>query len=104
WRRNLTAIAWIGTMAGLVTAAALFRESHDAATWVVSTLAIAAAIEFSACRDHWLSLRWAVALFADFVVVALVFGLRSPVGPSLGAEMALLAIYAGSTMGRAIVR
>jgi hypothetical protein len=104
WRRNLTAIAWIGTMAGLVTAGALFRESHDAATWVLSTLAIAAAIEFSACRDHWLSLRWAVAVFADFVAAALVFGVRAPMGLSLGAGVALLAIYAASTVDRTIVR
>ena len=33
WRRNLHVIAWIGTLAGLMTASALFRETHDAAAW-----------------------------------------------------------------------
>ena len=87
WRRNLTPIAWIATLAGLVTTTALFRETHDATVWAVSVLAMAAATEFAACRDHWLGLRWVVALAADFTgaVVTLLTGAGSADGRRAGA-------------------
>ena len=108
WKRNVTAIAWIATISGLLTATALFRETHDAITWVATVLAIALAVEISACRDHWLSLRWIVAMSADFTVLVItVLALRSN-GPApnlvLGAQIALLTIYLASTVDRTIFR
>ena len=106
WKRNLTPIAWIATLAGLVTAMALFRETHDATVWAVSVLAMAAATEFAACRDHWLGLRWVVALAADFtvVVVTLAPALAPPTGVLLGLQLALLTIYLSSTIDRTLLR
>jgi hypothetical protein len=114
WRRNLTAIAWIGAAAGLVTATALYRETHDAGAWAATMLLIAVAVEFSACRDHWLSLRWIVAFAADLTVLLLLLlatrpavpGVFTPPSPGLvlGAQIALLTIYLSSTVDRTILR
>ena len=106
WRRNLTAIAWIATLAGLVTTTALFRETHDVTVWAVSILVIAAAAEFAACRDHWLGLRWMVALAADFAL--LLVTLAPTLAPAtlvvLGLQSALLTIYMASTIDRTLLR
>lgn len=114
WRRNLTAIAWIGATVGLVTATALYRETHDAGAWVSTMLVIAVAVEFSACRDHWLSLRWIVAFAADLTVLLLLLLATRPAVPDvftppspglvLGAQIALLTIYLSSTVDRTILR
>jgi hypothetical protein len=106
WKRNLTAIAWIATLAGLATTTALFRETHNVAAWAVSVLTIAAAAEFAACRDHWLGLRWVVALAADFsvLVVTLQTTLAPPAGVVLGLQLALLTIYLSSTIDRTLLR
>ncbi len=104
WRRNLTAIAWVVTLSGILTATALYRETHDAQAWVVTVLAIAAAVEFSACRDHWLSLRWVVALAADLVLLLLNVNTGVPAAFQLATQAALLAIYLSSTFDRTILR
>jgi hypothetical protein len=115
WRRNVTSIAWITTLAGLFTVTALFRETHDGVIWVAAVLAIAAAVEFSACRDHWLSLRWVVAITADLSVLMLSFlalravdpttGIQPPAsGMVLATQIALLTIYLSSTVDRTLLR
>ncbi|MBZ5625548.1 MAG: hypothetical protein LAQ69_43660, partial [Acidobacteriia bacterium] len=58
WRKNLLIVSTIGTLAGLGTAAALLVATHDVLPFTVVFLAIAAAVEVSACLDHWLSERW----------------------------------------------
>lgn len=105
-RRKVSAVGWIGTLAALVTLSALFRESQDAEAWVASTLLIAAAVELSACRDAWLSLRWVVALFADFLLLAVTFVLArsAPADLVIGAQLGLAAIYIASTIDRTIIR
>ncbi|MCC6419710.1 MAG: hypothetical protein IT429_15870 [Gemmataceae bacterium] len=115
WRRNISSIAWISTIAGLVTATALFRESHDAVVWTGSILAIALAVEISACRDRWLSLRWIVALAANLSVLTLAWmGSRAGepgevvqppgAGMVLAAQILLLTIYIASTVDRTLFR
>ena len=115
WRRNLTAIAWIATLAGLLTATALFRETHDVTVWSVTILVIAAATEFSACRDHWLGLRWIVAIAADMAILMVtLLAMRAPdatqvvaapaPGAVLGIQFALLTIYLSSTIDRTLLR
>jgi hypothetical protein len=115
WKRNVTAIAWIVTLAALLTACALFRETHDASLWAITLLVVALAVEICACRDHWLGLRWIAAIAADFGVLALTeFALRAtggsgvlaPIHPGtvLGAQIALLTIYLASTVDRTIFR
>jgi hypothetical protein len=114
WRHNVTAIAWVATLVALVTAFGIFRESHDGRAWVLTVLAIATAVEFSACRDHWLSLRWLAALTADMTVLTLtVIATRrypleggSLISPAfvLGAQVALVSIYLASTIDRTLIR
>jgi hypothetical protein len=115
WKRSITSIAWIVTLTALGSAMALFRESHDAASWVGTILLVAIAVEFSACRDHWLTLRWVVAVAADLTVLLLTImttmepSSASSVAPAgaalvLGAQIALLTIYLSSTGDRTIVR
>lgn len=111
WQHKLTGIACVATLAGLATSVALFRETHDAAAWAATVLAIAAAIEFSACRDHWLGLRWAAAVTSDLTILILtVLALRARdqtlvSGPlALGAQVALLGVYLISTADRTLLR
>ena len=113
WKRNVTSIAWIATLAGLLTVTALFRERHDSAAWMGGVLFIAMAVEISACRDHWLSLRWMTAIAADLtVLVSTLFvtawGTPPAWAPSpvllLAAQIALLTIYLASTVDRTILR
>lgn len=115
WRHSVNGIAWVVTLAGIVTAVAIFREIHDGRAWAVGVLLIAAGVEFSACRDHWLGLRWVAALNADFTVLALTLLMtRQQAGPdavamlsplfALGLQVALLAIYLASTADRTLIR
>jgi len=108
WKRNVNAIAWISTIAAIATATALFRETHDAITWAVTILVIALAIEISACRDHWLSLRWIAAIAADLTIMIVTMLAVRPNGPAvnlvLAAQIALLTIYVASTVDRTILR
>ena len=55
WRKDLLIVATIATLAGLGTAAALLVATHDVVPFTFVFLAIAAAVEVSACLDHWLS-------------------------------------------------
>jgi hypothetical protein len=114
WKRMTSSIAWIVTLAGLVTTVALFRQTHDLRSCVAATLAIAVAVEVSACRDHWIGLRWIVAMAADIVVLMLTWlGSRPPYpgqvvevgsGTVLAGQIALLTIYLASTVDRTIFR
>lgn len=115
WRKNSSALAWIVTLASLAIATALFSEMHDLPAWVVTVLSIAAAVEVCACRDHWLSLRWIVAMAADLTVVMLTFiASRGAApeqvvqGPALGLtltlQFSLLIVYLASTIDRTLLR
>ncbi|MBS1877478.1 MAG: hypothetical protein JSU00_29975 [Acidobacteria bacterium] len=110
WRDKITAIAWIATVCGLLTAMALFRETQDIPAWMLTTLIVAATVEFSACRDHWLGLRWMVALLANLNVAALVFVMvraNDPDAPSRWATaiaIALAGIYVASAVDRSALR
>ncbi|MBZ5586287.1 MAG: hypothetical protein LAQ30_29695, partial [Acidobacteriia bacterium] len=69
WRKNLLVVATIATLAGLGTAAGLLVATHDALPFTFVFLATAAAVEISACLDHWLSERWLAATAADLSVL-----------------------------------
>jgi hypothetical protein len=112
WRHNLTSVAWVATLTGLLTPMALFRETHDGHAWAMSVLAVAAAVEFSACRDHWLGLRWVAAGAADLTIFMLtVLATTRADNPAiataqfvLGSQVALLGIYLASTADRTLIR
>lgn len=115
WRKNLLILATIVTIAGLGTAAGLLIATHDVLPFTFVFLAIAAAVEASACLDHWLSERWLAAAMADLSILLATWlvtnerGLPEAYAPIphpwlLGAQVALLVIYLSSTIVRTLLR
>jgi hypothetical protein len=115
WRKNLLIVATFATLAGLGTSAALLVATHDALPFTYVLLAIAAAVEVSACLDHWLSERWLSATAADLAVLFCTWLVTNPRGlpeayapiphgALLGAQVALLGIYLAGTIVRTLLR
>lgn len=115
WRKNLLAVATIVTLAALATTAGLLIATHNVVPFTLVFVVIAAAVEVSACLEHWLSERWLAALSADLAVllatwlVTREYGLPAiyapiPRGGLLGLQVALLAIYFASTVVRTLFR
>jgi hypothetical protein len=115
WRKASSALAWVVTLASLAIATALFSEMHDLPAWVVTVLSICAAVEVCACRDHWLGLRWIVAMAADLAVLMLtVIATRGGAADqvvqapalwlTLTLQFSLLTIYLMSTVDRTLLR
>jgi hypothetical protein len=115
WRKDLLIVATFATLAGLGTSAALLLSTLDVLPFTFVFLAIALAMEVSACLNHWLSERWLTATAADLAVLLatwLVTNERGvpegyaaiPHAALLGAQVALLAIYLSSTIVRTLLR
>jgi hypothetical protein len=115
WRKNILIPATIATLAGVGTSGALLMATYDVLPFTFVLLAIAAAVEISACLDHWLSERWLAASAADLSVllatwlVTREYGLPPgyapiPHGWLLAALCALLAVYLSSTIVRTLLR
>lgn len=115
WRRNLAPVAWVTTLAGLGAAIALLMTTKDLLPFVTALLALAAAVEVSACFEHWLKERWVLALAADFAVLLLTFAAMRgtgwppayvPVGQVaiIAVQAALLGIYLAGTAARTLWR
>jgi hypothetical protein len=115
WRKNLLIVATIATLAGLGTAAALLIATHDVLPFTFVFLATAAAVEISACLDHWLSERWLAATAADLAVLLATWLVTNESGLPQGyapiphgwlaaAQAALLGIYLAGTIVRTLLR
>jgi len=115
WRKSLLIVSTFATLASLGTGAALLFATDDVLPFAFLALAVAAAIEASACLDHYLSERWLGAVAADLsVLVATLLvtnehGLPSGYAPIpsvwlLTAQVALLAIYLSSIIVRTLLR
>jgi len=115
WRKSLLIVSTLATLAALGTAAALLIATRDVLPFTLLFLAVAAAIEASACLDHWLSERWAAAAAADLSVLLatwLATNARGlPPGYAdiphpwlLAAQVALLVIYLSSVIIRTLLR
>jgi hypothetical protein len=115
WRRNLLSVATIGTLTGLGTAGALLVGTHDVVPFATVFLAIAAAVEVSACLEHWLTERWLAAAAADAAVLLATWLVTNPRGlpdayapiPGwwlVGAQIGLLGLYLASTLIRTLYR
>ena len=115
WRKNLSIIAWATTLAGMGTAAALLVGTRDVVPFTLALLAIAAAIEFSACCDHWVGERWIAALLVDLSVLLLTYLVvrrggvpdgYAPLRPAavVAIQIALLIVYLASTAVRTLFR
>ena len=116
WKKGgLSIVAAFAMLAGVGVCAALLVATHDAIPFTFALLAIAATVEASACLNHWLSGHWLAALAADLAVLLATWLVTNPRGvpeawvpiahPALlAAQVALLAIYLGSTGFRTLFR
>src|SRR5579871_92659 len=115
WRKSLLIVSTFATLASLGTGAALLLATHDVLPFTFLFLAVAAAIEVSACLDHYLSERWPGAIAADLSVLLATWlvtnerGLPDgyapiPVGWLFTAQVALLTIYLSSIIVRTLLR
>ncbi len=115
WRKDLLIVATFATLAGLGTSIALLLATEDVLPFTFVLLAIALAMEVSACLNHWMSGRWLTAAAADLAVLLATWlvtnerGLPEgyvaiPHSALLAAQVALLAIYLSSTIVRTLLR
>lgn len=115
WRKNQTAVAMIGSLAGMLLSAAFLIRTHDVVPYTAGLLALAAAVEVSACLEHYLGERWIVAGLANLAVLLLTFVATRPPGSlegyapvdrtqAIGTHVALVGIYLASTMVRTLLR
>jgi hypothetical protein len=115
WRNNLSMIAWITTLAGLMGAIGLLVATHDLLPFTCMLLALAAAVEISACFEHWVNERWIVAAGADLAVLITTLLVTRPAGlpqgyfpigraEVIGLQIALLGIYLSGMIVRTLWR
>jgi hypothetical protein len=115
WRKDLLIVATFATLAGVGTSIALLLATEDVLPFTFVLLAVALAVEVSACLNHWMSGRWFVASAADLAVLLATWlvtnerGLPEgyaaiPHSALLAAQVALLAIYLSSTIVRTLLR
>lgn len=115
WQRSLREIVWVTVLAGLMTAIALLVVTHNVVPFTVALLAMAAAVEICACRDHWLDVRGIVAMTVNLAVLLATWlvsrkgGLPEGYAP-VGAmalfliQTALVVVYLASTAFRTLLR
>lgn len=115
WRKNLTAVALISSMAGLFLSGALLLKTHDLLPYTTTLLILALAVEASACLEHYLGERWVVAALADLAVLLMTFVATRPPGSLegyvpldrgavLAVQISLVLIYLASTFVRTLGR
>ena len=115
WRKSLLIVSTFATLAAVGTAGGLLAATHNILPFTFLFLAVAAAIEASACLEHWLSERWLGATAADLSVLLATWLVTNPHGLPEGyaaiphawlltAQVALLTIYLSSTIVRTLFR
>jgi hypothetical protein len=116
WKRDLSLIAWIATLAAAGTALALMLATHDLAPFLLALLAMTAATELAASRDRWLWLRVPLAAAINLPVWMLLYIYSNPEAKAQGAYADLpallvlllgclpFAVYALSILYRTTVR
>lgn len=114
WRKNVSVIAWIAMLAGVLTAWGLMLGTRDVFPFALALLAMAAAVEVSACLEHWLPERWVAAAGANLGVLLLTYlSVQKPFPESYApmpgysapaVQAALLGIYITSTLVRTLLR
>ncbi len=115
WRRDLSPLAGIVALAGSATALALMVATLHPLPFSAALAVAAAVVEYGACRDRVLGMRWIVALAADFGAFLLLYLLTRPQGLPEGyatiplaavfaIQWALVAIYLASTSVRTLAR
>ncbi len=111
WRKNLDAVAWVATLTGALTVWVLLIATRDLTPFTCALLALAAAVEVSACLEHWLRERWIIAALTDLAIVLVTYLVTQPQGlpegyaavgrPAvLAFQIALLVIFLSSAIVR----
>ena len=108
WRRRLPGLAWIATLGGLATAAALAVATAELGPFALFLILLGVAALWFGYVLEWTLLRWPVALFADLAV--LILSIRAATaaaadtpGMAFVAQIVLLAAYLGSFATRTLL-
>jgi hypothetical protein len=115
WKKNRSAIAWITSVAGLLSLATLLVATRDLIPFTFALLGVAVVVEASATFDHWLGERWPVAVVADLALVLVAYiatragGIPEGYVPLtaaavIAAQVALLGIYFLATLAHTLWR
>jgi hypothetical protein len=114
WRKNVTVLVWIALLSGVFTAWVLLVATKDVLPFTLALLTVAAAVEVSACLEHWLPERWVAAGAVNMAVLLLTYLAVRKVLPEAyvalsaaaapGVQVALLGIYLTSTIVRTLGR
>ncbi|MBL0313941.1 MAG: DUF2339 domain-containing protein [Holophagaceae bacterium] len=109
WRFSHQAMAWIISMAGLMTAVVLIVNTGAVMPFGTYLLMLGLATLWLGYERKWSLLRWPVALVVDFVALGLVLraiGPERPESPAMviGLLMALVGSYLASFAVRTLVR
>ncbi len=78
WKRSMTSVVWVTSVAAVLTTLALLIATHDLVPFVSALLFMALASEVSADCNHWPSLRPLVAGAADLAVWILLYIYSGP--------------------------
>jgi hypothetical protein len=115
WRKRQILISGIACVSSALIAAALLVATRDLVPFTLALLAIAAALEFAACRDHPTGSRWLSAITADAAVIVFSWlmarenGLPEGYVPAstravLAAQLLLILIYIATAVTQSVVR
>jgi hypothetical protein len=115
WRKHQILISGIACVSSTLIAAALLVATRDLVPFTLALLAIAAALEFAACRDHPTGSRWLSAITADAAVILFSWlmsrenGLPEGYVPAstravLAAQLLLILIYIATAVTQSVVR
>jgi len=101
WRRRLQGLAWVATIGGLATAAALALATAELGPFALFLVLLGVAALWLGYVLEWTLLRWPVALVANLAILILSLRAVTPAaadtpGMAFGAQILLLIAYLGS--------
>ena len=115
WRQRRILISGVVCVSSTLIAAALLLATQDLLPFTLALLAIAAALEFAACRDYPTGSRWFSAITADGAVIVFSWlmarenGLPEGYAPTstwavLAAQLLLMLVYVATAVTQSVVR
>lgn len=115
WRRDSSLLAGLVAAAGSVTAIAFIIATLNPLPFAIALAAAATFVEYGACRNRLVSMRWIAAIPADFCAFLLAYLITRPHGLPEGYApvpvaaviwmlWALLSVYLASILLRTLVR
>jgi hypothetical protein len=114
WRKDSAIVPAIVSVSSTCVAALLLLATRDLYPFTLALLAMAAALEFEACRGREGGWRWLAAALADLAVILLTFVVSRrelpegyaaiPAHAALMTQALLLVIYGASAVARTLVQ